>query len=122
MAQRQQSRSIGSGLQHSGRRLYRLAWVCVALIPLGLAAGFVTGDGLLALQGYPDATNPPLRVLVTAALPALILLIAPAIAAALFGLRARSRGVPAATVPAVLGLAATGATVLANLLPLLIGR
>lgn len=102
-----------------GRRLLRLAWIAVAVIPVAFLAGMVIGEGLLALQGYDSGDSVPLGPIAGAAGPALLVILAPEVAAAVLGFKARGLGERKGTIPAVIGIAAAGFTIITNLLPLL---
>ncbi|RTL69562.1 MAG: hypothetical protein EKK42_05435 [Pseudonocardiaceae bacterium] len=92
----------------------------MAVTPLGYLAATLLGDGLLALQGYPSGAAPAPAVAV-AATPALALLLAPPVAAVVFGLRARSLGRASGAVPALLGGSVAIASLAVNLVALVHG-
>jgi hypothetical protein len=106
-----------------GRRSIRIAWISVALIPVAFILAMVAGQALSSLLGYDSANGdaPPLAVLLGAALPAVLIMLAPTIPAIVFGFRARRQGVPSGLIPAVIGIAAAAWAILANTLPLLLG-
>ena len=81
------------------------AWVCVALLPVGFVAAMVLGEWLIYLLGYEIGTEAvvPLGPALLASIPALILMFAPAGAAAWFGMRARKRGREGGLIPAIIG-------------------
>jgi hypothetical protein len=87
-----------------------------------IAAMFI-GDGLISLQGYePGAEQfPPLGATLLAALPAVVVMIAPAVAAVVFGFRARRRGAGTGIAPAVIGMVVIAYAIVANTLPRLLG-
>lgn len=107
-----------------GRRYLRLAWAAVAMIPVGFVAAMVLGDWLITVQGYESGTTEvlPLSVVALAAIPALLVLVAPTIPAVLFGRRAFRLGLVEGRVPAVIGGVAGAGMVLLNLASLLVGR
>jgi len=109
-----------SGRSLPGRRLLRWAWIAVAAIPVAFMAGMVIGEGLLALQGYDSGDPLPPGVIVSAAGPALLLILAPELAAAVLGFRARGRGEASGIIPAVIGIVAAAFTLITNTLPLLL--
>jgi hypothetical protein len=73
---------------------------------VGFVVAMFIGDGLLMVQGYEPEPGefPPLGVALRAALPAGLVMIAPAVAAVVFGFRAHRHGTPAGIVPAVMGI------------------
>lgn len=103
-----------------GRRLLRWAWIAVAAIPVAFVAGMVIGEGMLTLQGYGGGDPLPPGVIVIAAGPALLLILAPELAAAVLGFRARGRGEASGIIPAVMGIVAAAFTIITNTLPLLL--
>ena len=106
----------------TGRRPLRLAWISVVLIPVAFIAAMFIGEGLLAVQGYEPEPGefPPLGVALRAALPAGLVMMAPAIAAVVFGFRAHRRGTPTGTIPAVIGIVVVAYGLVANTLPWLL--
>lgn len=111
------------GVLAHARRLLRLAWVSTALIPVGFVIAMVVGEGLLSMQGYDSGaeTAPPLGVALLAAGPAIVILVVPAVAAIVFGLRARRRGARNGIIPAVIGIVFVAYALLSNLLGLIVG-
>jgi hypothetical protein len=81
------------------------------------------GEGLLSLQGFESGAEefPPLGVTLRAAVPAGLVMIAPAVSAVVFGFRARKRGGGAGIAPAVIGIVAIAYGIVANTLPRLLG-
>lgn len=106
----------------AARRSLHLAWASVALIPVAFIAAFVLGDWLFSLQGYDAGADrsAPLEVVLLAGIPAVLIMVAPGIAAVWLGLRARRLGIPSGIVPAVIGVAAAAFGLLANTLPWLL--
>ena len=102
------------------RRLLRLAWIAVAAIPVAFVAGMVIGAGLLTMQGYDSGDPLPPGTIVGAAGPALLVILAPELAAAVLGFKARGRGERRGVVPAVIGIVAAAFTIITNTLPLLL--
>lgn len=87
-----------------------LAWVFVALTPLAFVGAMFLGEGLLSAAGYDVDDTVPFSVVLKAAGPALLLMVAPTVGAVWYGLRARREGEPKGFVPAVIGaLVAVGA-------------
>src|SRR5687768_12028417 len=88
-----------------GRRDVRRAWVSLALLPAALVLAMLLGEWLLSLQGFDGVTGegPPLAAVLRAGGPAVLVLIAPGVAAFCFGLRARRHGEPAGLTPAIIG-------------------
>jgi len=106
-----------------GKRLLRFAWIAIALIPVAFVAAMVIGEGLFALQGFESGTDefPPLGVTLLAAIPAGLVMIAPAVAAVVFGFAARRHGSAPGIIPAVIGIVVVAYGILANSLPRLLG-
>lgn len=103
------------------RRALVLAWISVACVPIAIFAGMLLGESLLTLQGYESSElSIPLGVALKAALPAILVLVAPATAATWFGFRAVRHGLAAGLTPAVIGVIVLSASVLLNGLPLLL--
>ena len=107
----------------TGPRSLRLAWISVALIPVAFVVGMFVGEGLLAVQGFESgsAEFPPVGVTLLAAIPALLILIAPAVFAIVLGYRARRHGVGSGVIPAVIGIVAVAYVIIANSLPRILG-
>lgn len=106
----------------AGRRSLRAAWISVALIPVAFVAAFVLGEWLYSVQGYEtggDGTA-PIEVVLLAGIPAVLIMIAPGVAAGWLGLRARRQGIPGGLIPAVIGILAAAFGLLTNALPLLL--
>jgi hypothetical protein len=101
---------------NQARRLVRLAWGCIVLLPVSFVAAMVLGDWLLAAQGWQPGSEGviPLGVAARAGLPALVVLIAPAVLAIVLGLRARRHGAGGGLLPAQVGLVFTLAVVVLN--------
>ncbi len=106
-----------------GQRLLRLSWVFVALIPVTFVAAIFIGEGLISLQGYGSATDrlPPVRSTLIAAVPAVLLMLAPAFAAIVLGFRARRQGAGNGIIPAVIGVVIAAYVILTNSLQWLLG-
>lgn len=105
-----------------GRRSLRNAWISVAAIAVGFLLALVIGQALASLLGYDSASGEaaPIGVLLGAGLPAVLVMVTPAIFATVFGFRARRQGEPSGLIPAILGIAAVVWAILTNTLPLLI--
>jgi len=82
------------------------------------------GDGLLTMQGYgsDSAESVPVGATLMAGIPAVLVIIAPAITAMLFGFRARRRGASKGLIPAVIGIVVGANSVLMNTLVLILGK
>lgn len=102
-----------------GKRLLRVAWISVALIPVAFVAAMLIGEGLISLQGYESGADqfPPLGVTLLAAIPAGLVMSTPAVAAVVFGFRARRHGASTGIIPAVIGILVVAYGILANSLP-----
>ncbi len=111
---------VGAGI---GRRCLRWAWISVALTPVGFVLGMLLGEALAAAQGFEGGSDvfPPARVVLLAGLPAMVVLLAPAVPGIVLGLRARHHGASAGWVPALIGALVVVSAVLANSLPLVLG-
>jgi hypothetical protein len=67
-----------------------------ALLPVSFLAAMLLGDWLLVMAGYSSGEqNIPASVALKAGLPAVVVLVAPLVAAAWCGRRAQARGHPA---------------------------
>jgi hypothetical protein len=90
-------------------------------MPVSFFAAILLGESLLTVQGYESSqTDIPLGAVLKASVPAVLVLIAPPVAAIWFGLRARRLGSTAGSTPALIGAVVGGATILLNILPLLL--
>jgi hypothetical protein len=98
------------------RRLVRLAWGCLALLPVSFVAAMVLGDWLLTVQGRQPGSEDvvPVGIAARAGLPALAVLVAPAVLAIVLGRRARRYGASGGLLPAQVGLVLTVAVVVLN--------
>ncbi|GAB3407349.1 hypothetical protein [Flindersiella endophytica] len=114
----------GSPLPATPKGLQSLwrAWVSLALLPVGFVLATLLGDWLLSLQGYQSEDTIPLTAALWAAGPALLVLIAPAVGAVMYGLRARARGRSAGLVVAVIGCAVALGTIALNVLAFAFAR
>lgn len=106
----------------AGRRSLHLAWASVAVIPVAFIAAFVLREWLRPPQGYGTGTGStaPIEVVLLAGISAGLVMVAPGIAAAWLGFRARRLGIANGAVPAVIGIAAAAFGALTNTLPLLL--
>ena len=101
----------------------RTSWVAVALIPVAFILAMLVGEGLLSLQGYDAAALAiPVGVVLAAAVPALLILVAPGLAALIYGRRAYRAGRPGGAVSASIGGVAAAVALMLNVLPLIINR
>lgn len=112
--------AAGAGV---GRRCLRWAWISVVLIPVGFVGGMLLGEALVSAQGFEVGSDefPPLGVALLAGLPALVIVMAPAVLAIVLGLRARRQGASTGWIPALIGALVAAYAVLANSLPLVLG-
>ncbi len=102
-----------SGLQRplrdprSARGSLTLAWVSVALIPVFFFLAFAASEGLYSLLGYePGFGDAPLWVDILCGAVALVLVVAPCVAAVLYGRQAHRAGERWAMLPLIIGAAA----------------
>jgi uncharacterized membrane protein len=118
----QPATSVGPS-RHAARDLRR-AWVAVALLPVALVLAMVVGEGLISLLGYQSGSQQPVPVgpALVAGVPALLILIAPGVAAVHYGRRAYRAGRREAAVPAWIGGVTAVVVVVQNFLALPIGR
>jgi hypothetical protein len=112
-------RSTGDEQQQREARatqLVRRAWWSLALFPVSFVAASLLGGILLAAMGHdPDSeTTPPWGPTLAAGVPAMMVMILPALAAAWFGRRAQELGQPNGRAATVTGLALAGALVMLN--------
>jgi hypothetical protein len=101
----------------------RMAWVSVALVPVAFVLAMLVGEGLISLIGYePSTETVPVWAALVAGGPALLILVAPGVAAVFYGRRGYRAGRQAARWPAWIGggLAVLAFTV--NLLAFILGR
>lgn len=117
-------RSAAPGAQGTdrARRLLHRAWWSLVLVPVAFVAAMGLGEWLLSRQGQgAGAEEPvPLGAALAAGLPAVLVLLAPAVSAIWCGLRARREGLRAGIYPAVIGIVYAAFTVLTNMLPLVL--
>jgi hypothetical protein len=118
----QPASSVGPS-SHADRDLRR-AWVAVALLPVALVLAMVVGEGLISALGYHSGSQEPVPVgpVLLAGVPALLLLVAPGVAAVRYGRRAYRAGRREAAVPAWIGGVTAVMVVAQNLLAFLLGR
>jgi hypothetical protein len=109
--------------KHADRDLRR-AWVAVALLPVALVLAMVVGEGLISALGYQSGSQEPVPVgpVLLAGVPALLILVAPGVAAVHYGRRAHRAGRREAIVPAWIGGVAAVVVVAQNVLAFLVGR
>ncbi|WP_438856070.1 hypothetical protein [Agromyces sp. M3QZ16-3] len=104
--------------QEAGRATVAWAWVCVGLIPVAYVGATLVGGALLGAAGYGDGTagRPPVSLVLPIGLMSIAILVAPAVAALVLGIRAAGRGHRSGVAAAVVGgVVAIGAIAL-NLL------
>ncbi len=105
----------------------RWAWICTALIPVGLVAAIVVGSVIASSLGYDSGSGDlaPLRIALAAGIPAVLVGLLPAGFAVYFGLRARragdERGIVPALVAGVIGLGFLGVNALSYVVGSLVG-
>ncbi len=114
---------VPAGPSAAGRRFLRSAWISVALIPVAFVVGMFVGEALLGTQGIEpgSAEFPPVAATLLAAIPALLILIAPAIFAIILGSRARRHGAGSGVIPAGIGLVVVAYVIIVNSLPRILG-
>src|SRR5512132_2684203 len=85
----QPASSVGPS-RHAARDLRR-AWVAVALLPVALVLAMLVGEGLISALGYQSGSQQPVPIgpVLLASVPALLILVAPGVAAVYYGRRAR---------------------------------
>ena len=110
-------RSAGD-VEDRGVRDVRRAWWCLGLFAPSLGGAFVTGEGLLAALGYDGEETVPVRIALTAGVPALVVFALPAVLVAHLGRRAISHAHPEGRTPVIVASAIAGAFVVGNLLQL----
>jgi hypothetical protein len=82
------------------------------------------GEGLISALGYPSGSQEPVPVgpVLLAGVPALLILVAPGVAAVHYGRRAHRAGRGEAIVPAWIGGVAAVVVMALNVLAFLVGR
>lgn len=100
--------------------LLRAGWVVLALTVVSFVGAMILGDWLLSLQGYDvNESGLPTSVMLTAGLPALLVLVAPAVVATFIGAavarRGDQRGRTLEVVAGVIALAALAANLIQGL-------
>lgn len=92
---------VSERLPDSGVRDVRRAWGSLLLFPLSFLGAFAVGEGLASLLGHPpgDSADTPIWVMVTAAGPALLVFVVPALLAVVFAQRAEREGNRGGRVP-----------------------
>ena len=100
------------------------AWAAIALLPVAFVVAMVVGEGLITMLGYESGAEEPIPVgpVLLAGIPALLILIAPGIAAVFYGRCACRAGRRDATVPAWIGGLAVVLVVALNVPAFLVGR
>jgi hypothetical protein len=90
--------------ERRARSALRAAWVCLGLTPVAVVGAMVLGEWLLTRQGYDSGDSGiPRLVMLTAGGPAVLILLAPCLAAVGFGLQARRRGAVNWMIPTLIG-------------------
>lgn len=85
-------------------RAYRRAWWSLALYPVSIVAAFVIGEGILSALADGSDDRAAWKVLL-AAVPALVVMVLPGVAAVHEGRKARRLGRSDGQAPAVVGAA-----------------
>jgi hypothetical protein len=100
------------------------AWVALALLPVAFVVAMIVGEGLITMLGYESGAEDPLPVgpALLASILALLILIAPGIAAVFYGRCACRVGRRDANVPAWIGGLAVVLVVALNVPAFLVGR
>ena len=99
--------SAGRGTRERADVAYRRAWWSLALYPVSFVAAFVVGEGLFSL--LDDETGDPTPwVVLSAAVPALVIFVLPGVLAVVQGRKAIRLGRPDGRLPSIVG-AAVGA-------------
>src|SRR5690242_4105931 len=81
----------------------RMAWVCVALVPVSLVLAMFAGQGLLGLMGYQASETVSVWAALLAGVSALLILLVPCAAAMWYGYHGFQAGCDAARIPGWLG-------------------
>ncbi|MFR0357474.1 hypothetical protein [Streptomyces sediminimaris] len=114
--------ALVSGPVKAHRDVRRAWWTLLLLFPAFVAAVFL-GDWLLSLQGYDDSdASVPLGTTLVAGGCALLVLIAPPLAALFYGLRGHRHGDPGGLAPALVGGITAVVLVVLNVVALVTGR
>lgn len=109
----------GAGeVEDRGARDVRRAWGSFGLFAPSLVGAFVTGEGLLTVLGYDGEETVPVRIALTAGVPALVVFALPALLIAHLGRQAISHGHPEGRTPMVVAWVVAGVFVVGNLLQL----
>ena len=107
-----------------GDRDLRRSWWTLAFYPVSFVLSFVIGEGLYSAL-VEEGTDPAFWEILTAATPALLVFVAPGVAAFLFGRRARHGGRDDAlahmVIGAVVGLGFVALNLLSSLLQVVFG-
>lgn len=100
------------------------AWVAVALLPVAFVVAMIVGEGLITILGFESGAEdpPPVGPALLAGIPALLILIAPGIAAVFYGRCACRADRRNANVPAWIGGLAVVLVVALNVPAFLVGR
>jgi hypothetical protein len=102
-------------------RAMRWAWVSLCLLPVSFVAAMILGDWLLTSQGYESGSEDvELGAVLKAGVPAMLVLVAPALASAWLGLKAKRLGHPDWLAPVLTAGVIAGASLALNLLQLFV--
>jgi len=104
------------------RRLLRPAWWSFALLPFSFVGATLLGNSILTAMGHDvdSETNPTWEQAIVAGIPAVIVMVIPALMAIWFGRRAIGAGHPKGHEPSIAGLVVGAALVAMNVLALLV--
>jgi len=104
------------------RRLLRAAWWSFVLLPVSFVGATMLGNTILTAMGHDvdSETNPTWEQAIVAGIPAVIVMVIPALMAIWFGRRAIRAGHPRGHEPSIAGLVVGAALVAMNVLALLV--
>ena len=104
------------------RRLLRAAWWSFALLPFSFVGATLLGNSILTAMGHDvdSETNPTWEQAIVAGIPAVIVMVIPALMAVWFGRRAIAAGHPKGHEASIAGLVVGAAMVAMNVLALLV--
>jgi hypothetical protein len=102
--------------QPAGASFTRRAWWSLLGFAPSFALAFAVGEGIISALGYPSGggEQAPWWAATTAAIPALVVFVLPAVAATYFGRRATRLGDVNGRLPVVVGIVVAGAFLLLN--------
>jgi hypothetical protein len=101
----------------------RRSWTGVALVPVAFVLAVLVGEGLLSALEYDPGTRVvPVGAVLLAGVPAVLILVAPGLAAAFYGRRAYRAGCVRGAVPAWIGATTVVLALAVNVAALIVGR